>query len=85
MVPGLGNPVKNCLKTAKTQLRDYWKLSKAIQNGDNKINEYRISFGANTDFSNNKSIKTYYTFKAEDINKESPDITNIIGLSYNFN
>ena len=55
------------------------------QNGDNKINEYRISFGANTGFSNNKSIKTYYTFKAEDINKESPDITNIIGLSYNFN
>ena len=55
------------------------------QNGDNKINEYRISFGANTGFSNNKSIKTYYTFKAEDINKESPDITNIIGLSYDFN
>jgi len=55
------------------------------QKGDNKINEYRISFGANTGFSKNKSIKTYYTFKAEDINKETPDITNIIGLSYNFN
>ena len=55
------------------------------QNGDNKINEYRISFGANTGFSNNKSIKTYYTFKAEDINKTNPEITNIIGLSYNFN
>ena len=55
------------------------------QNGDNKINEYRISFGTNTGFSKNKSIKTYYTFKAEDINKKSPDITNIIGLSYNFN
>ena len=55
------------------------------QNGDNKINEYRISFGANTGFSKNKSIKTYYTFKAEDINKESPVITNIIGLSYDFN
>ena len=54
-------------------------------NDDNKINEYRMSFGANTGFSNNKSIKTYYTFKAEDINNESPDITNIIGLSYNFN
>ena len=55
------------------------------QKGDNKINEYRISFGAITGFSKNKSIKTYYTFKAEDINKETPDITNIIGLSYNFN
>ena len=55
------------------------------QNDDNKINEYRISFGANTGFSNNQSIKTYYTFKAEDINKTNPEITNIIGLSYNFN
>ena len=55
------------------------------QNDDNKINEYRISFGANTDFSNNQSIKTYYIFKAEDINKTNPEITNIIGLSYNFN
>ncbi len=56
-----------------------------VNKDDNNLDEYRLSFGVDVDLPQKKSIKIYYTLKLEDINKQSPDITNIAGLSYSLN
>jgi len=61
------------------------ELFHPINIDNNDLDEYRLSCGADIDLPKKKSIKLYYTFKLEDINKQSPDITNIVGLSYSLN
>jgi hypothetical protein len=50
-----------------------------------KMNEYRISFGAEIDLPKKKSAKIYYQYKVEDLNKKNPEILNIVGLSLSLN
>ena len=50
-----------------------------------KMNEYRISFGAEIDLPKKKSAKIYYQYKVEDLNKKNPEILNIFGLSLSLN
>jgi len=50
-----------------------------------KMNEYRISFGAEIDLPKKKSAKIFYQYKVENLNKKNPEILNVIGLSLSFN
>ena len=50
-----------------------------------EMNEYRLSFGADINFPPKKSLKIYYTYKMEDLNKKQPQVLNIAGLSFNLN
>ena len=50
-----------------------------------KMNEYRISFGAEINLPKKKSAKIYYQYKVEDLNKKNPEILNIFGLSLSLN
>ena len=50
-----------------------------------EMNEYRISFGAKIDLPKKKSVKIYYQYKVEDLNKKNPEVLNIVGLSYSLN
>ena len=50
-----------------------------------KMNEYRISFGAEIDLPKKKLAKIYYQYKVEDLNKKNPEILNIVGLSLSLN
>ena len=50
-----------------------------------KMNEYRISFGAEIDLPKKKSAKIYYQYKVEDLNKKNPEILNVVGLSLSLN
>ena len=50
-----------------------------------EMNEYRISFGAEIDLPKKKSIKIYYQYKVEDLNKKNSEVLNIVGLSLGLN
>ena len=50
-----------------------------------KMNEYRISFGAEINLPKKKSAKIFYQYKVEDLNKKNPEILNVIGLSLSLN
>ena len=50
-----------------------------------EMNEYRLSFGADIDFPKKKSLKIYYTYKIEDLDKKNPEVLNIVGLSFGLN
>ena len=50
-----------------------------------EMNEYRISFGAEIDLPKKKSVKIYYQYKVEDLNKKNSEILNIVGLSLSLN
>jgi len=48
-----------------------------------QFDEYRISFGLTVDIMERSSIKIFYIFKKEDLNK-SPDEIGVFGLAYSF-
>ena len=50
-----------------------------------EMNEYRLSFGAAIDLPQKKSLKIYYTYKIEDLDKKTSEVLNIIGLSFGLN
>ena len=52
---------------------------------DNSLNEYRLSLGTDFDLPRKRSLKLYYQFKVEDLNKKSPDEAHIIGLTFSLN
>ena len=55
-------------------------------NSNNKsLNEYRLSCGTDIDLPSKRSLKIFYQYKIEDLKKENPDVTNIIGLSFSLN
>ncbi len=52
---------------------------------DNSLNEYRFSLGTDFDLPRKRSLKLYYQFKVEDLNKKSPDKVHILGLTFSLN
>ena len=50
-----------------------------------EMNEYRISFGAEIYLPKKKSVKIYYQYKVEDLNKKNSEVLNIVGLSLGLN
>ena len=52
---------------------------------DKSLNEYRFSLGTDFDLPRKRSLKLYYQFKVEDLNKKSPDKAHIMGLTFSFN
>ena len=49
-----------------------------------QFDEYRISFGLTVDIMERSSIKIFYIFKKEDLNKSDPDEIGVFGLAYSF-
>ena len=52
---------------------------------DNSLNEYRFSLGTDFDLPRKRSLKLYYQFKVEDLNKKSLDKAHILGLTFSLN
>ena len=52
---------------------------------NNSLNEYRFSLGTDFDLPRKRSLKLYYQFKIEDLNKKSPDKAHIMGLTFSLN
>ena len=52
---------------------------------NNSLNEYRFSLGTDFDLPRKRSLKLYYQFKVEDLNKKSPDKAHIMGLTLSLN
>jgi len=81
----------------RNKLYTHYKLSKKLEpflsyevfhpanSNDNSLNEYRLSFGTDFDLPRKRSIKLYYQFKVEDLNKKNPDKAHIIGLTFSLN
>lgn len=55
------------------------------KSNDNSLNEYRFSLGTDFDLPRKRSLKLYYQFKVEDLNKMSPDKAHILGLTFSLN
>ena len=81
----------------RNKLYAHYKLNKKLEpflsyevfhpanSNDNSLNEYRLSFGTDFDLPRKRSIKLYYQFKVEDLNKKSPDKAYIMGLTFSLN
>ena len=81
----------------RNKLYAHYKLGKKLEpflsyevfhpanSNDNSLNEYRLSFGTDFDLPRKRSIKLYYQFKVEDLNKKNPDKAHIIGLTFSLN
>ena len=81
----------------RNKLYAHYKLSKKLEpflsyevfhpanSNDNSLNEYRLSFGTDFDLPRKRSLKLYYQFKIEDLNKKSPDKAYIVGLTLSLN
>ena len=52
---------------------------------NNSLNEYRFSLGTDFDLPRKRSLKLYYQFKVEDLNKKSTDKAHVMGLTFSFN
>ena len=81
----------------RNKLYAHYKLSKKLEpffsyeifhpanSNDHSLNEYRFSLGIDFDLPRKRSIKLYYQFKVEDLNKKSPDKAHIMGLTFSLN
>ena len=81
----------------RNKLYAHYELSKELEpflsyevfhpanSNDNSLNEYRLSFGTDFDLPRKRSLKLYYQFKVEDLNKKSPDKAYIVGLTLSLN
>ncbi|MEL1233461.1 MAG: DUF2490 domain-containing protein [Candidatus Neomarinimicrobiota bacterium] len=81
----------------RNKLYVHYKLSKKLEpffsyevfhpanSNDNSLNEYRLSFGIDFDLPRKRSIRLYYQFKIEDLNKKSPEDVHIMGLTFSLN
>ena len=49
------------------------------------MNEYRVTSGLDIGLRGKKSIKIYFQYKVEDLEKKDTDEMNIIGFSYSLN
>ena len=81
----------------RNKIYAHYKLSKKLEpffsyevfhpanSNDNSLNEYRLSFGIDFDLPRKRSIRLYYQFKIEDLNKKSPEDVHIMGLTFSLN
>ena len=60
------------------------ELFHKFNKSNNKLDEYRISFGLAVDLPRKSSIKIFYIFKNEDLTKTNPEKINVFGISYRF-
>ena len=81
----------------RNKLYAHFKLSKKFEpflsceifhpanSSNTELNEYRLSFGTNLNLPRKKSLKLYYQYKVEDLNKNNLYEIHIIGLSLGLN
>ena len=62
-----------------------YEVFHSANSNDNSLNEYRFSLGTDFDLPRKRSLKLYYQFKVEDLNKKSPDKAHILGLTFSLN
>ena len=84
-------------KLYRNKIYAYYRLNKKFEpfftfevfhpanSNDHSLNEYRFSLGTDFDLPRKRSLKLYYQFKVEDLNKKSPDKTHIMGLTFSLN
>ena len=83
--PKTGNLVEIKIKPINENINNEDEMNDLNNEIDNSLNEYRLSFGTDIDLPRKRSIKLYYQFKVEDLNKKSPDKANIMGLTFSLN
>lgn len=81
----------------RNKIYAHYKLNKKLEpffsyeifhpanSNDHSLNEYRFSLGTDFDLPRKRSLKLYYQFKVEDLNKKSPDEAHIVGLTLSLN
>lgn len=81
----------------RNKIYAHYKLNKKLEpffsyeifhpanSNDHSLNEYRFSLGTDFDLPRKRSLKLYYQFKAEDLNKKSPDEVHIMSLTLSLN
>ena len=81
----------------RNKIYAHYKLNKKLEpffsyeifhpanSNDHSLNEYRFSLGTDFDLPRKRSLKLYYQFKVEDLNKKSPDEAHIMGLTFSLN
>ena len=81
----------------RNKIYAHYKLNKKLEpffsyeifhpanSNDHSLNEYRFSLGTDIDLPRKRSLKLYYQFKVEDLNKKSPDEAHIVGLTLSLN
>ena len=81
----------------RNKIYAHYKLNKKLEpffsyeifhpanSNDHSLNEYRFSLGTDFDLPRKRSLKLYYQFKVEDLNKKSPDEAHIMGLTFRLN
>jgi len=62
-----------------------YEIFNPSNSGVGEMNEYRLSAGGDIDLPKKKSLKIYYTYKIEDLDKNLSEVLNIIGLSFGLN
>ena len=88
---------KDTEQVLRNKLYAYYKVSKRYKPFmsyeifnpiDSKVeimNEYRVTSGLDIGLRSKKSIKIYFQYKVEDLEKKDTDEMNIIGFSYSLN
>jgi len=88
---------KDTEQVLRNKLYAYYKVSKRYKPFmsyeifnpiDSKVeimNEYRVTSGLDIELRSKKSIKIYFQYKVEDLEKKDTDEMNIIGFSYSLN
>ena len=88
---------KDTEQVLRNKLYAYYKVSKRykpfmsyeifnpIDSKVENMNEYRVTTGLDIGLRGKKSIKIYFQYKVEDLEKKDTDEMNIIGFSYSLN
>ena len=88
---------KDTEQVLRNKLYAYYKVSKRykpfmsyeifnpIDSNVENMNEYRVTSGLDIGLRGKKSIKIYFQYKVEDLEKKDTDKMNIIGFSYSLN
>ena len=88
---------KDTEQVLRNKLYAYYKVSKRykpfmsyeifnpIDSKVENMNEYRVTSGLDIGLRGKKSIKIYFQYKVEDLEKKDTDEMNIIGFSYSLN
>ena len=58
------------------------ELFHLLNTNNNPLDEYRASFGIEIDLPRKNSINIFYMLKKGDLNKSSPNVSNVIGINY---
>ena len=58
------------------------ELFHLLNANNNPLDEYRASFGIEIDLPRKNSINIFYMLKKGDLNKSSPNVSNVIGINY---